>query len=130
MKIESAFLCEEVDPLASAKLQVADLGISDVSSPDYPTPLRNPLVVIVVFEFLDLDDELRIEVGVRTGESTAVGYVIDLHSLALSVRPTAMPAWHVRLVPRDQLKIPSTGAHSIVFLHDGAELFCIPLWAN
>ena len=129
MKIESAFLCEEMTQVTNAKLQVTDLGITGVSNPDYPAPLRNPLVAIVVFEYPDLDEELKIEVGVRTGESTVVGYVLDLNPVALSARPTAMPAWHVRLVPKDQLQFPSAGAHSIVFLHDRTELFSIPVWA-
>jgi len=53
-----------------------------------------------------------------------------LKSLAYSARPTEMPAWHVRIVPKDQLHIPSAGAHSIVLVNEGIELYRIRLWAE
>jgi hypothetical protein len=36
----------------------------------------------------------------------------------------------VRMVPKDQLQIPSAGSHSIVFVNDGIELYSIQLWAE
>jgi hypothetical protein len=118
MKIASAFLCEEKD-VTDGKL--VDGGITSVSAPSYPAPLRKPLVLIVVLETADIDKEFEIHVGVKTG---------DVKSLAYSARPTEMPAWHVRIVPKDQLHIPSAGAHSIVFVNEGIELRRIRLWAE
>ena|ERR1019366_534071 len=127
MKIASAFLCEEKD-VTDGKL--VDVGITNVSAPSYPAPLRNPLVLIVVLETADIDKEFEIHVGVRTGETTTFGCVVDLKNLAYSARPTEMPAWHVRIVPKDQLYFPSAGAHSIVFVNEGVELYRIRLWAE
>jgi hypothetical protein len=127
MKIASAFFCEEED-VTDGKL--ADVGITSVSSPSYPAPLRERLVLIVVLETADIDREFEIYVGIRTGDVTTFGSVIDLKDFAYSTRPTEMPAWHVRIVPKDQLQIPSTGPHSIVFINDGIELYGIRLWAE
>jgi len=127
MKIASAFLCEEKD-VTDGKL--VDGGITSVSTPNYPAPLRKPLVLIVVLETADIDKEFEIHVGVKTGDVTTFGCVLDLKSLAYSARPTEMPAWHVRIVPKDQLHIPSAGAHSIVFVNEGIELYRIRLWAE
>jgi hypothetical protein len=127
MKIASAFLCEEMD-VSDGKL--VDGGITSVSAPSYPAPLRKPLVLIVVLETADIDKEFEIHVGVKTGDATTFGCVVDLKSLAYSARPTEMPAWHVRIVPKDQLFFPSAGAHSIVFVNDGIELYRIRLWAE
>jgi hypothetical protein len=127
MKIASAFLCEEKD-VTDGKL--VDGGITSVSAPNYPAPLRKPLVLIVVLETADIDKEFEIHVGVKTGDVTTFGCVLDLKSLAYSARPTEMPAWHVRIVPKDQLHIPSAGAHSIVLVNEGIELYRIRLWAE
>jgi hypothetical protein len=127
VKIASAFLGEEKD-VTDGKL--ADCGITSVSAPSYPAPLKRPLVVIVVLETPDIDKGFEIDVGVKTGDVTTFGCVIDLKSLAYSARPTEMPAWHVRIVPKDQLFFPSAGAHSIVFVNDGIELYRIRLWAE
>jgi hypothetical protein len=109
MKIASAFLCEEKD-VTDGKL--VDGGITSVSSPSYPAPLKKPLVLIVVLETADIDKEFEIHVGVKTGDVTTFGCVLDLKNLAHSARPTEMPAWHVRIVPKEQFHFPSAGAHS------------------
>jgi hypothetical protein len=127
MKITSAFLCEEEDVTDGS---LVDVGISSVSAPTYPAPLRKPLVLIVVLETADIDKEFEIYVGLKTGDMTAFGCVVDLKSFAYSARPTEMPAWHVRIVPKDQLQIPSAGSHSIVLVNDGIELYRIRLWAE
>jgi hypothetical protein len=127
MKIASAFLCEE-ENVTDGKL--VDVGITNVCAPSYPAPLRKPLVLIVVLETADIDKEFEIHVGLRTGDVTTFGCVVDVKNLAYSVRPTDMPAWHVRIVPKEQLHIPSAGPHSIVFVNDGIELYRIRLWAE
>ena len=127
MKIASAFLCEEEDVTDGT---LVDVGITSVSAPSYPAPLRKPLVLIVVLETADIDKEFEIYVGLETGDVTTLECVVDLKNLAYSVRPTEMPAWHVRIVPKDQLQIPSAGSHSIVFINDGIELYGIRLWAE
>ena len=127
MKIASAFLCEEQD-VTDGKL--VDGGITSVSAPSYPAPLRKPLVLIVVLETADIDKEFEIHVGVKTGDVTTFGCVLDFKNLVYSARPTEMPAWHVRIVPKDQLHFPSAGAHSIVFVNEGIELYRIRLWAE
>jgi hypothetical protein len=127
MKIASAFLCEEKD-VTDGKL--VDGGITSVSAPSYPAPLKMPLVLIIVLETADIDKEFEIHVGVKTGDVTTFGCVLDLKNLAYSARPTEMPAWHVRIVPKDQLHFPSAGAHSIVFVNEGIELYRIRLWAE
>ena len=127
MKIASAFLCEEKD-VTDGKL--VDGGITSVSSPSYPAPLKKPLVLIVVLETADIDKEFDIHVGVKTGEMTTFRCVVDLKNLAYSARPTEMPAWHLRIVRGDQLPLPSPGAHSIVFVNEGVELYRIRLWAE
>jgi hypothetical protein len=127
VKIASAFLCEEKDATDG---KLVDGGIKSVSAPSYPAPLRKPLVVIVVLETADIDKEFEIHVGVKTGDVTTFGCVLDLKNLAYSARPTEMPAWHVRIVPKDQLNFPSAGAHSIVFVNEGIELYRIRLWAE
>ena len=68
--------------------------------------------------------------GLETGDMTTFGCVIDLKNLAYSAQPTEMPAWHVQIVPKDQLEIPSAGSHSIVFVNDGIELYRVRLWAE
>jgi hypothetical protein len=68
--------------------------------------------------------------GSKTGEVTTFGWVVDLKNFAYSARPPEMPAWHVRIVPKDQLQIPSAGSHSTVFVNDGIELHRIRLWAE
>ena len=50
--------------------------------------------------------------------------------LRLLGAPYYMPAWHVRMVPKDQLQIPSAGSNAIVFVNDGIELYRIRLWAE
>jgi hypothetical protein len=127
MKIASAFLCDEKD-VTDGKL--VDTGITSVSAPSYPAPLRKPLVLIVVLEAADIDKEFEIHVGVKTGDISTFGCVVDLKNFAYSARPTEMPAWHVRIVRRDQLQLPSPGAHSIVFVNEGVQLFRIRLWAE
>ena len=127
MKIASAFLCEEEDVTDG---RVVDVGITNVSAQSYPAPLRKPLALIVVLETADIDKEFEIYVGARTGDVTTFGCTVDLRNFAYSARPTEMPAWHVRMVPKDQLQIPSAGSHSIVFVNDGIELYSIPLWAE
>jgi hypothetical protein len=69
-------------------------------------------------------------VGLETGDVTTFGCVVDLKNFAYSARPTDMPAWHVRMVPKDQLQIPSAGSNAIVFVNDGIELYRIRLWAE
>jgi hypothetical protein len=127
MKIASAFLCDEEDVTDG---RLVDVGITNVSAPSYPAPLRQPLALIVVLETADIDKEFEIYVGARTGNVTTFGCTVDLKHFANSARPTEMPAWHVRMVPKDQLQIPSAGSHSIVFVNDGIELYSIPLWAE
>ena len=127
MKIASAFLCEEEDVTDG---RLVDVGITNVSAQNYPAPLRKPLALIVVLETADIDKEFEIYVGARTGDVTTFGCTVDLKSFAYSARPTEMPAWHVRMVPKDQLQIPSAGSHSIVFVNDGIELYSIQLWAE
>jgi hypothetical protein len=127
MKITSAFLCEEED-VKDGKL--VDAGITNVVAQNYPAQLRQPLVLIIVLETADLDKDLEIHVGVKTGEVTTFESVVDLRKLAYSARPTEMPAWHVRIVPKNQLHLPSAGAHSIVFVNDGIELYRVRLWAE
>jgi hypothetical protein len=127
MKITSAYLCEEKD-MTDGKL--VDRGITSVTASSYPTPLRKSLVLIVVIEAADLDRDLRIRVGVKTGDVTTFGSLIDLTDLAYSARSTDMPAWHVAIVRKDQLQLPSDGYHSVVFVNDGIELFKMRLWAK
>jgi hypothetical protein len=127
MKIASVILCEE-EGVTDARL--VDVGITSVSAPSYPAPLRKPLVLIVVLETADIDNELEIYVGLETGDVTNFGCVVDLKKFAYSARPTEMPAWHVRIVPKCQLQIPSAGSNSIVFVNDGIELYRIRLWAE
>jgi hypothetical protein len=127
MKIASACLCGDADVTDGT---FVDVGITRVSAPSYPALLRKPLVLIVVLEIADIDKEFEIHVGVKTGDVMTFGCVVDLKNLAYSVRPTEMPAWHVRMVPKDQLQIPSAGSHSIVFVNDGIELYRIRLWAE
>jgi hypothetical protein len=127
MKIASAFLCEEEDVTDGT---LVDVGITSVSAQSYPAPLRKPLVLIVVLETADIDKEFGIYVGLKTGDTTTLECVVDLKNLAYSVRPTEMPAWHVRIVPKDQLQIPSAGSHSIVCVNDDIELYSIRLWAE
>jgi len=97
MKIASAFLCEEEDVTDG---RLVDVGITNVSAPSYPAPLRKPLALIVVLETADIDKEFEIYVGVRTGNLTTFGCTVDLKNFAYSARPTEMPAWHVRWFPR------------------------------
>jgi hypothetical protein len=127
MKVASAFLCEEKD-VTDGKL--VDGGITSVSASSFPASLRKPLVSIVVLETADIDKEYEIHVGVRTGDVTTFGCVLDLKNLVYSARPTEMPAWHVRIVPKDKLRFPSAGAHSIVFVNEGVELYRIRLWVE
>ena len=127
MKIASAFLCEEEDVTDGT---LVDVGITSVSARSYPAPLRKPLVLIVVLENADIDKEFQIHVGLETGDMSTSGYVIDLKDFAYSAQPTEMPAWHVRIIPKDQLQIPSAGSHSIVCVNDGIELYRIRLWAE
>ena len=64
MKIASVIFCEEEDVTDG---RLVDVGIMSVSAPSYPTPLRKPLVLIVVLETADIDNELEIYVGLETG---------------------------------------------------------------
>jgi hypothetical protein len=127
MKIASVIFCEEEDVTDG---RLVDVGIMSVSAPSYPTPLRKPLVLIVVLETADIDNELEIYVGLETGDVTTFGCVVDLKKFAYSARSTEMPAWHVRIVPKYQLQIPSAGSNSIVFVNDGIELYRVRLWAE
>jgi hypothetical protein len=127
MKIASVILGEE-EEVTDGRL--ANVGITSVSAPSYPALLRKPLVLIVVLETADIDNEFKIYVGLETGDVTAFGCVVDLKNFAYSARPTDMPAWHVRMVPKDQLQIPSAGSNAIVFVNDGIELYRIRLWAE
>ncbi len=127
MRIASAFLCEEEDVTDG---RLVGVGITSVSASSYPAPLRNPLVLIVVLETADIDKEFEIYVGLKTGDAKTFGSIVNLKNFAYSARPTEMPAWHVRRVPKDQLQIPSAGSHSIVFVNDGVELYRIRLWAE
>ena len=67
MKIASVIFCEEEDVTDG---RLVDVGITSVSAPSYPTPLRKPLVLIVVLEAADIDNELEIYVGLETGDVT------------------------------------------------------------
>ena len=78
----------------------------------------------------DIDKEFQIHVGIETGDMSTSGCVIDLKDFVYSAQPTEMPAWHVRIVPKDQLQIRSAGSHSIVCVNDGIELYRIRLWAR
>jgi hypothetical protein len=127
MKIASVILGEE-EEVTDGRL--ANVGITSVSAPSYPALLRKPLVLIVVLETADIDNEFKIYVGLETGDVTTFGCVVDLKIFAYSARPTDMPAWHVRMVPKDQLQIPSAGSNAIVFVNDGIELYRIRLWAE
>jgi hypothetical protein len=127
MKIASVILGEE-EEVTDGRL--ANVGITSVSAPSYPALLRKPLVLIVVLETADIDNEFKIYVGLETGDVTTFGCVVDLKNFAYSARPTDMPAWHVRMVPKDQLQIPSAGSNAIVFVNDGIELYRIRLWAE
>jgi hypothetical protein len=127
MKIASVILGEE-EEVTDGRL--ANVGITSVSAPSYPALLRKPLVLIVVLETADIDNEFKIYVGLETGDVTTFGCVVDLKNFAYSARPTDMPAWHVRMVPKDQLQIPSAGSNAIVFVNDGIELYRIRLLAE
>ena len=127
MRIASVILGEEEEVTGG---RLVEVGITSVSAPSYPAPLSKPLVLIVVLETADIDSEFEIHVGLETGDVTTFGCVVDLKNFAYSARPTDMPAWHVRKVPRDQFEIPSAGSNSIVFVNDGIELYRIRLWAE
>ena len=62
MKIASVILCEEEDVTDG---RLVDVGITSVSAPSYPAPLRKPLVLIVVLETADIDNEFRNLRGLR-----------------------------------------------------------------
>jgi hypothetical protein len=117
MKIASAFLCEE-DDVTDGRL--VDVGITSVSTPSYPAPLRKPLVLIVVLETADIDKEFEIYVGSKTGDVTTFGWVVDLKNFAYSARPTEMPAWHVRKFLRTNCR----------FLHLALTPSCLSMTAS